>query len=480
MRSPVRIAVLLIFTVAVAGCSAPDANLRVWLDRDPQSWQISAEGAVHDRDSLAMTPAADGIDGWLGAQADVEDYVATALARNPAIHAAMARVRRMEARVPQVRSLDDPMLEVSPIGEMAETAAGMVGVMMGLSQRLPFPGKLDEQGHIAEQDVRIAQKELMQVRLEVAAQVRDAYWSYYSAARALELLEQSRGLLEQIRSAARSAYEANRGDQQQVLSVSVELADLENELNNMQQSLESSKALLNSLMDRPIDAELVVPKEVPAREVVVDVQQLMRLAARANPSIRKIDTQIEQYRHRVKLAKLQRWPDVTVMLTYNFVDDDGMSVMANGKDQWGVGFAVNVPIWFDKLRAGEREAYAGMQEQIAQLSAERNRVAYEIRDVALKVQAKQKLLKVFRDQIIPQARQAAQLAMSDYQAGRIDSLALLKRRRELLNYQSLYQQAVAEHEKSLARLGQVVGVDVPVAQAPGAATHDGVRPDAGE
>ncbi len=69
-----------------------------------------------------------------------EDYVRLALQRNPSIHAAEQRIHRVANRIPQVTSLDDPMVMVAPFGEMAETAAGQVGLMTGVSQKLAFPG----------------------------------------------------------------------------------------------------------------------------------------------------------------------------------------------------------------------------------------------------------------------------------------------------------------------------------------------------
>ena len=47
-----------------------------------------------------------------------EDYVLLALARNPSLRSAQQRVLRLQERIPQVTSLEDPRLQVTPLGEV--------------------------------------------------------------------------------------------------------------------------------------------------------------------------------------------------------------------------------------------------------------------------------------------------------------------------------------------------------------------------
>lgn len=444
--------------LALGGCSAwqPDHDLAAWIDHNPAAWQLSPSTSIHRSGTLATTRPADA-DEPIVPGAGAEDYVRVALQRNASIRAAEADVRRLEARIPQASSLDDPMLEVAPVGEMAQTAAGEVGVMTGISQKLPFPGKLQTRGRIAAQDAAIARADLKQTRVNVAADVRQAYWSYYFATRAIEVTQQSRDLLAQFQQAAQARYKANLASQQDVLRASVELSNLDNELITLQQGRTTAVAMLNSLLDRPVTDALPVPQPVPLRQVDLQLDDVLAEAARDNPELGKIDQQIEAGRQRLNLARLQRWPDLTVGLTYNFVDAHGLSMAANGKDQWWLSFGVSLPIWFDKLRAGEREAYAGIQQGIADLTAARDQIAFKVQDALVRVQTQQRLVVLLGDVIVPQARQALDASASSYQAGKIDFLTVVDNWRKLLNYQLLYHQSLAEMQKDYAQLQQAVG-----------------------
>jgi len=438
---------------ALVGCASPLAG-RAWNDETDLSRlrraASSAEGGPARSTGKPPLPDAPALD----------DYVRVALRRNPSIRAAKHRVRSMGARVPQVTSLDDPMLHVAPFGEMAQTAAGEVGVMAGVSQKLPFPGKLDARGRIAEQDVAMALAQLHQVRLRVAGQTRRAYWSYYESTRAVEATRQSQRLLKQFERIARTEYEAGTRSQQDVLRASVELAELEQRLIELAQQQATARAMLNQLMDRPVRDALPEPARTEPEQLTEQLDALLRIASQTNPGIRRIQQRIEQYRQRTQLARLNRWPDLTVSASYNFVEDEGLSPVATGDDQWWFGFGINVPIWAAKHDAAEREALHGRLESAADLAAERNRVSFEVQDAYLRVESQQRLVALFSDQIIPQARQTVEASRSGYRAGDVDFLTLTDNWRKLLHFELMYHRAVAQMHRAAADLEQAVGRDV--------------------
>ncbi len=389
------------------------------------------------------------------------DYVRLALERNPAIRAAGERVRRLAQRIPQAKSLDDPVVRVAPFGEMAQTAAGEVGVMTSVSQRLPFPGKLDARGRIATRAAAEAAQELQRTRLAVVSDTRLAFWSYYDAARAIEVTERSRELLTQIRDVAESKLKAGAATQQDVLRASLELSNLANELIALRQRLTTAQAMLNRLIDRPINAAMPVPVARGLDQITFSLAELLAEAGRANPGLHGIRQRIEGFRERLALAKLNRWPDLNVSFNYNLVDREGLSSVANGDDQWWVGFGVNLPIWTQRLDAAEAEAIRGVLEGIASLDDEQNRVAFRVQDALARAESHQRQVVLVRDVILQQARQTVEASMSGYRAGRLEFLALVDNWRKLLDVQLMYHHILSQYEKSFAELQRTVGRDLP-------------------
>lgn len=389
-----------------------------------------------------------------------EEYVTLALSRNPSIRSAEAKVRRLLERAPQARSLDDPMLMVAPVGEMAETAAGQVGLMTSLSQRIPLTSKLDARGRVAELEAAQAEAELQQTRLLVAADTRRTYWTYFFVSRAIQTTEQSRELLAQLRDVADAQFRAGQRNQQDVLRAAAELGSVETELAVLRQRRDTAAAMLRQLIDAPASQPIGEPQLAGGDEISVKRDALLAHAAIDNPALRRISDRMAQYEEQQRFAKLNRWPDLTVSLSYNVVEDEGLSPVANGDDQWWVGFGINLPIWAEKYDAAEREALFGRLEATSELGAERNRVTFRVEDALLRLESQREVLGLLRDQVIPDASAAVEAAATTYRTGTGDFLVLVDNWRKLLSYQVMEHQVVANVEQALADLQQAVGTDI--------------------
>lgn len=450
-RPPAILAACVVLTASCAPASGPFSDL---ID---EGWLVTLD----DTRAALETVARPEPQAVIPKDATEADYVRLALERNPAIRAANQRVRRLAQRIPQAESLDDPVVRVAPFGEMAQTAAGEVGLMTSVSQTLPFPGKLEARGRIAAQEVAGAAQELQRIRLAVVSDTRLAFWSYYDAARAIEVTERSRELLTQIRDVAESKLKTGTVTQQDVLRASLELSNLDNELIAYGQRLTTAQAALNRLIDRPIDAALPVPEARDLEQITFSLAELLAEAGRANPGLRGIRHRIEGFRERLSLAKLNRWPDLNVSFNYNLVDREGLSGVANGDDQWWVSFGVNLPIWTHRLDAAEAEAIRGLLEGTASLDDEQNRIAFRVQDALARAESHQRQVVLVRDVILQQARQTVQASMSSYRAGRLEFLALVDNWRKLLDVQLMYHHILSQYEKSFAELQRTVGRDLP-------------------
>lgn len=459
MRNSIAIAALAAScAVALAGCQRA-GPFDDWIKKDTPLAKatrevIAAEAAPSQARLGHVNELA------LSDEADAETYVQLALERNPGLRAARQKVARMSQRIPQATALDDPQFNIAA-GEMAETAAGQVQFMTGVSQKLPFPGKLEARGDIAAQDVAVAAAELEQAKLKVAADVRRAYWSYYFATRAIEVTKTSQSLLKQLKEVAESQLRTGRATQADVLRAGTEINDLDKELIVHAQRRQSAVAMLNTLLDRSVDAPLPPPKQIALAELSLDLDQMLLKATATNPEIAAVKARIEQFRHRLRLAELNYWPDFTVGVQYAAVDDGGLAMSANGDDQWWLTFGFNLPIWREPREAAERESIRGIGENLGRLNETHNRIAFRVRDALARVEAQQKIVLLFRDQIIPQARQTVDVSRSAYAAGRADFLDLIDNWRKLLNFALMQEQNLAEFERSFADLQEAVGGDVP-------------------
>jgi cobalt-zinc-cadmium efflux system outer membrane protein len=461
---PTFVAVAMLLA-ALAGCGHVNRALQARVAGEA----ATLVPAVQDHAAVVTVASAAAQDGvpapeeWaLPDQPTLEDYINEALARNPAIRRAVRDVQALGYRVPQVTSLDDPMVNlVPPIGDMVQTAAGKMDGIVGIAQKIPFPGKLGTRGRIAEQAVRMALDTLADIRIRTVAEVQKAYYRYYLADISIRITKDSEQLLRQIRDVAAARYRAGVATQQDVLRTEVELYSLANELITLGQRRATAVALLNTLMNRRVDASLPTPAPFPVATVEWKLTEAMARAAKSNPRLARLQEQITRDLEVVKLARLDHFPDLTVGYSYTFIAGSGVSPVATGDDAWNLAFGLNLPIWWQRLRARVLEGNAQVLSSVEQYEELRNLIFFGLQDTLVKIDTQYRQAWLLRDLIVPRAWQAVEVSTSAYQTGALEFTALIDNWRKWLDFSLGYHRALAELEQRFADLQQLIGLRVP-------------------
>jgi outer membrane protein TolC len=145
---------------------------------------------------------------------DLDTLVARAVAASPAVRAAAARVEAARARVGPAAARPDPML-MAGVQNLPVVSPGlddeMTMAMVGVGQTLVRPGKRALRRRVAEREADVARAELARVRLEVARDVRVAYYELAYLDRALALVERSRDVLVDLVRVAEARYGSGAG-----------------------------------------------------------------------------------------------------------------------------------------------------------------------------------------------------------------------------------------------------------------------------
>lgn len=467
-------------TVQLAGCALNRlGSEEVTAALERQQADRAAAG-----ESYARTPVPERVEApgatrpapRLEAPATLREFIVLALRDNPDIKAAEEAARARAARIPQVTALPDPMLATKTLPEPVRTAEGDNFFILGVSQRLPVPEKLDRAGRIALEETRMALQQLEQTRLRVIADVKRAYYQLYVIDKSIEITRDNQDLLVGLIDVARGQVAAGRRSQDDVLRAQVELSNLEAELIDLRQRRISSEAMLNTVLNRPPTTPIAAPQEFDIRRVDTKLEELFANGVEVNPELKQFERQIERDREAVKLARLAWWPDFTVGFEWMLMEPREafqpppnpmtgqrpvVSKMSEeGTDNWAITFGFNVPIWFDKIEAGIREASRKLAATMQEYTSARNMVYFRIDDALTRVQAQRELAAIFRDTIIPQAQQAYEVSRAAYTAGTSDFLFVIDNWQKWLTFTIQYHRALGELERSVADLEQAVGLSL--------------------
>ncbi len=431
---------------------------------------VASGGAASSGAAPAEAPTGGGRDETLSL------LIREALGRNPSVQAAVASLEAKLARVPQAVSLPDPMLGALVRPQPIETAAGDAYFMLSVSQMIPFPGRLDRAGRVAVAEVRVAIEQLNATRLRVIADVEKAYYQAYLMDRYVELTAANRRLLEDLSRVVGAQYEVGRVPQQDVLATEIEVARLRDDENRYRLRRDSAQAAVNQLLDRHVTTPLPATEAFEVAQAAMDVDELLRLAAAHNPELAALREQVERERQASELAKLGYWPDLTLGFEWTYVDprgafkppidlETGMRPPFNrmseeGTDDWGISAQINVPVWFERIEAAKREARRQLLAAQHERRAAENLVAFRVFDAWSRVQTQQRTVELLTSALIPQARQAYEVAMVGYQSGEADYLSVIDNWRRTLDLEQMLHRETVDLRTALAELQREVGMQL--------------------
>lgn len=409
----------------------------------------------------------------------LRDYIRVAFERNPDIRAAEETARAKAERIGQVTALPDPMVSTKTLPEPVRTAEGDNFFILGISERFPVPGKLDQAGRIALEETRAALERLQEVRLRIIAEVKRVYFQLYVIDKSIEITRDNQQLLRGLIDVARAQVSAGRRPQADVLRAQVELSSLEAELISLRQRRVSMVARMNEVLDRAPTTTIEAIPGLDLRRADLSLEELLGKAAEANPALRRVRHQVERDTHAVELAKLACWPDFTLGFEWMSMEPrdafrpplnlqtgrrPAVSRMSEeGTDNWAVTFGFTLPIWFDKIRSGINEAKHRLLATRHEYAATQNKVEFQIEDALERVRSQRDLAALFHSTIIPQAQQTYQVSQASYVAGTTDFLYVIDNWRKWLTYAIQYHRSLGELERSVADLEEAIGLSLPEA-----------------
>ncbi len=389
----------------------------------------------------------------------LQPLIEEALARNPEIQAASRSVAKLSARIPQRGALPDPMLsygvmnEGRPIPFQTLGELGFSEVYVGIAQDIPYPGKRPLREDVAQEEARAAEWVLESVRRRIVAQVKEAYYELYAVDAALDIVERNQDLLSNLERVASALYTVGQGIQQHVLDAQVEISRLEERISVLRQQRSVIEALLDSLLYRESGNPLGRPEPVRPEPLAYEMEQLWKMAEEASPALREQSQRVAAGERGLALAQRDLLPD----LGFNFVYHN-----RGGLDPYYTfGGTLSLPLYAGrKQRKAIEEASEGLLESRHTFDAAGARVRYEVTEAYLGAKTAERLLALYEEGILRQARLSLDSATAQYQVGRVDFLTLLNSWTRLLEYDVTYHEQIAEHEKALARLEPHVGVQL--------------------
>ena len=376
----------------------------------------------------------------------LDELVQEALANNPDIRASLQRWESARAVIPQVQTLPDPKVTMG-YRDMARQ-----DVMYGLSQEIPFPGKLGLKGEIAARRSDRIEQDYLATQLTVVARLKEVFYDLHFVHGSIRVLQQTMLLLQEFEKTATARYSVGQAAQQDVLRASTEISRLLARLATQEQRRQSLHASINRILNRLPSDPLGTPEEIRFTPMRHSIAELNDLLDQSSPLLHGQQRTVEQGNEAIALAKREYYPDFELSglgTRDPVMNMNGYQVMLN----------IKIPLYYaTKQREGVNEALASREAVFQDLHALRQELLARIKDDVAQAERAELLIKLLRDAIIPQSRLTLASAQASYAVGRVDFLTLLNSLLTLQENELEFHSEMVEHKKALARLEGIIGV----------------------
>jgi outer membrane protein, heavy metal efflux system len=376
-----------------------------------------------------------------------------ALARNPELIALGAALEAERQRPGQERYLMPPMLEAQiwqwPLNRISPAGATY---MFEAQQAFPGRGKRTLRERLMAADVEVAAAAIPVRARDIVAAVKRAYADIFVARKAVDISQETIGLLRQIAEGTQVRYAAGRGSQQDILKTVVEITRLHEEEVMLVEQGRMAEARLNALLGRDPGSP-VGPLAEPQEEAPpAPVAELQALAIDRQPELAMARAEIARAEASVDVVRSERRPDYFVRGGYMLMPGEPGAFTA------GVGITWNNAPWSrGRNDLAEEEARLGVAAARARYDAAVNGLRLMVQEAYIRVESAAQRAALLRTSLVPQSSQALEVSRVGYQADRGEFLDIIDNQRLLAAARLGYYRALADLEQARADLDRAVG-----------------------
>jgi outer membrane protein TolC len=386
--------------------------------------------------------------------------IGEALQNNPELRAAAKETEAAGARVRPAGALEDPMLEAGllnvPIQSLRLNREDMTMKMLGLSQKLPYPGKRALREQVAAKDAESTKYGLQETTNRIVRDVKLAYFDLALTGETIRQLQDNRLILEQFMSIAEGRYVVGQATQAEVLKAQTQLGRMTEELLRMERERPVTEAELVRLLGRRGNAAPIAAALPQIGDAAFSLEALQEAALRERPQLLGLQSVIDRGAKSLELARKEAQPDFDLRFSYGQRERDLAGVPR--EDMVSITVAMNLPVWRkDKIEPRIAEAQAMREQALEMLQAQQNEVLAKLRQQVAIAEQSRKSVRLYETGILPQARLAVEASLSGYKVSRVDPLMLLDSQMTLFGYEISRARELVNFNKALAEIEFLTG-----------------------
>lgn len=385
----------------------------------------------------------------------LEDALLRTLETHPNIASGKLNFEAEEASISSKQWPSDPMF-----GVMYEQNMNLMQQQMGamtslsFSQSVDFPAKYYFRGKIQNSAALYAKEEIDQEKLSLRKRLITTYYKLYVNQQNQDLVEAQKATLQQVARSAESRRSTGQTTQQDEMKAHLEQTLIANELFSIKQEERALQGNLSALLTQEPGTQFALSKsELPIPNVHIP-ENIFDLVQAGSVQLKKDRIKLEEKSFQKELAIYDFAPD------FRF---SARTMVGNNRpdNNFAVSVDVSLPLWFFTKQSPElRAASAKINHAQTQIEGSKRELFSKANETAAMIKDYDRLLKVFKTTLIPQANSTFSASSSAYQAGTASFLELLDSARTLYTVRVTYYRNIAMFVEQITLLEELVGTSI--------------------
>lgn len=377
----------------------------------------------------------------------LEDYLLMADENNPGIRAAQTEYEVALQKLPQVKALPDPTVDLSFfLGHMILPEGNQIGSISAM-QMFPWPGTLKARVNEASDMAAVKEQSVAVSRNELVFKIRNTWYRLIELEEKIQIQKELLQLLETDKELAVVKFQQGQAPMVDAIRADIMIDEVKTEIALLEQKRRPLEVAFNRLLARDAELPVNLSGQLPAPETGRPVPNDSLIAG--NPALAVFDKQMRAEQSAEIAAGFMRKPMIGVGVQYMVLtkrkgEHDHIEPNT-GMDMIMPMVSVTVPVWRKSYAAAAEERrlmrhmYSDRKEDM------RNELAAGYEMASYEAEKSAQIIELLNRQMV-KTRQVLDLMMAAYSNVGQDFEEILRMQQQLFRYRMEIVSAKTEYQ----------------------------------
>ncbi|MBI3610339.1 MAG: TolC family protein [Nitrospirae bacterium] len=389
----------------------------------------------------------------------VEEVVRIALQQNLELKIQEQDIRIAQGDLIQTRLYLNPELDLQGETDAPFSNEGSGRFSVGLSQTFLVGSKRRHRIGIAELNLGRTQKAVENARRLLIAEVKEAFYTVLLLQEKLKLADELIALNERLVELTEGRFREGFSPELDLNLARIQLQQVQRSRAEIEKALADARSGLNVLLGQPAHAPVIAQGVFSDRELDLDLARLTQAAFSQRADLTAREVALSMAGTAIDLAKADRLPDVT--LSVDYTQERSVFSGLNFTDRGRLaGLKLSVPIPLFNRNQGEI-LQANVRREQASLERDllRARIEQEVTNTATRLRVAQQILTRSREAILPLSERHFRQTEAAYAQGQASILDVMEAQRRFSEARLGSLEAQYEYNVALVELERVIGLN---------------------